>query len=287
MSPRELGHQGPCDHLTLSRRVVLTGKLVAHTALHVGKGRETDPTAVDSVVVRDGSGRPFVPGSSLKGVLRSAIESIIRGLNVEGLDACDPFEEKEKESRSCSAIVEEELKSAEKALKGAKLGEAERARITWDLACPICRLFGCASFAGRVRVDDLPLLGELALIETRHGVGLDRDRRTARQGILYEYEAVPSGSEFGLRLTFDNPTDAELGLVAAGLSALHEGFAAVGGKGTRGLGAVEVWLNEPIERRATDFFRTLAKLPDEAEGSMSPDQALRRYLEAAREALAL
>ena len=271
------------DHFALRRRVVLTGKVVARTAMHIGAGRQTDVTAVDASVVRDGLGRPYIPGSSFKGVLRSAVESLIRGLDADSYKACDPFDDKASDpnDRSCSKRVEDRLNDAP-----GNLTERKRAELTLKESCTVCRIFGCAGFAGKLRIEDLPLLGELDLVEARHGVGIHRDRRVAQRGVLYDYEAVPAGSAFGLRLTGENLSDVELGFVAAGLSALHDGLGAIGGKGTRGLGAVEVLLNAPVERKASDFFGKLDPLPDETGGSTAPDEALVQYLEAVRTALA-
>ncbi len=78
---------------TFDQRLRMEGVLATRTGLHIGAGESGDPLATDSPVVRDASGAPFVPGSSLKGVVRSATESLLRGATNghggEGLWTCD------------------------------------------------------------------------------------------------------------------------------------------------------------------------------------------------------
>ncbi len=57
-------------------KIIIEGKIIALTGLHVG-GSSTgmEIGGVDSVVVRDSiTRRPYIPGSSLKGSLRSLME---------------------------------------------------------------------------------------------------------------------------------------------------------------------------------------------------------------------
>src|SRR5689334_20300868 len=66
---------------TLQSRLHFHGALVARTGLRIGAGRDTDVAGHDLPVMRDPNGRPFIPGSSFKGVLRAQIESLLRSLS--------------------------------------------------------------------------------------------------------------------------------------------------------------------------------------------------------------
>ncbi|MFT4189112.1 MAG: RAMP superfamily CRISPR-associated protein [Aeromicrobium sp.] len=57
--------------MTHRARHLITGQLVAESALHVGASRSDAVT--DLPVLRDGSGRPLLPGTSLAGVLRRTL----------------------------------------------------------------------------------------------------------------------------------------------------------------------------------------------------------------------
>ncbi len=58
--------------LQLRGKVIITGYIKAKTGLHIGgsQGR-VDIGGVDHLVIKDPEGKPYIPGSSLKGKLRS------------------------------------------------------------------------------------------------------------------------------------------------------------------------------------------------------------------------
>lgn len=62
--------------VNLYGRVIITGNIQAMTGLHIGKGREgVSIGGVDNPVMRDPlSNEPYIPGSSLKGKMRSLAE---------------------------------------------------------------------------------------------------------------------------------------------------------------------------------------------------------------------
>ena len=57
-------------------RLRLEGVLETRTGLHIGAGSSGDPLATDAPVVRNAAGFPYIPGSSVKGVIRSAAEGL-------------------------------------------------------------------------------------------------------------------------------------------------------------------------------------------------------------------
>ena len=59
-------------------RLRIDAVLVAETGLHIGAGEDSyQPTAINGSVLRDASGQPYIPGSSLKGVLRAFLASVL------------------------------------------------------------------------------------------------------------------------------------------------------------------------------------------------------------------
>jgi len=52
---------------------------------HIGTGHGV-PGVVDDCLARDGHGRPLIPGTTLKGVIRDACETVARLLNMERCD---------------------------------------------------------------------------------------------------------------------------------------------------------------------------------------------------------
>lgn len=245
------------SHDRLIHRHALRADLVTETALHIGTseaGRQM--AATDLPVARDGRGAPYIPGSSFRGALRSSLESLLRGVGGEELRVCDPFSREvagqppDEEAWSCGDRVRKERENIP------EITEKMAFELAWEKSCAICRLFGHIFLASRVRVADLFMLGEADDSSTyiRDGVGLDRDLRTASRGILYNFEAVPAQARFGLRIDIDNAEPHELGLLLVGLELFTEGFARVGGKGSRGLGGARVENLTIGGRTAQDFF---------------------------------
>jgi CRISPR-associated RAMP protein (TIGR02581 family) len=222
------------SHFQLERSVQLTGALVAETPIHIGSGRSIGPASSDAPVLRGADGLPYVPGSSLRGVLRSGIEGLLRAVDdrPRGLWACDPFGE------PCLG------ESLHRETDGAR-----RAALYDESACGACRVFGVSGFASRLHVADLQLAAGGAT-SVRDGVGIDRDLRTARSGVKFDYELLAPGSELSLSLRASNLADWELGLVASGLQLLDQGVLRVGGMAARGLGLVRTRLEQVVTQDA-------------------------------------
>src|SRR5512145_2288985 len=67
--------------LKLVGKLVLEGELHCRSGLHIGAGKGSlEIGGADNPVVKDAFGRPYVPGSSLRGRLRSLLEQAA-GLN--------------------------------------------------------------------------------------------------------------------------------------------------------------------------------------------------------------
>src|SRR6266702_5149777 len=81
----------------LRNRFVFKGKLVMQTALHIGGGRVTLSSS-DSPVVLTPDQKPFIPGSSFKGALRSTVEKIVPGL--PGFSSCALIEVSDDELKA-------------------------------------------------------------------------------------------------------------------------------------------------------------------------------------------
>jgi len=61
--------------LRLTKKIILKGKIKAETGLRVGTGRESiEIGGIDLAVVKLPDGTPYIPGSSIKGKMRSLME---------------------------------------------------------------------------------------------------------------------------------------------------------------------------------------------------------------------
>src|SRR6201989_1201488 len=65
----------PQTELKLVGKLILEGEMTCETGLHVGAGKGSlEIGGSDNPVVKDAFGRPYVPGSSLRGKIRSLLE---------------------------------------------------------------------------------------------------------------------------------------------------------------------------------------------------------------------
>lgn len=219
------------DFHRLDSRLRLGGALITRTALRIGgAGGELD--GVDLPVLKDAAGRPFIPGASLKGVLRSTVEALVRGTDGSSPSvwACDPFADKD------DGPIRKSCGHHEK---------GERSDVNPEDHCAACRLFGSHVVASHVRFCDALLqqsehdraTGRLP-VEIRDGVAIDRDLRRVRGPRKYDFEVVSPGAAFAVEVFVENPRPWLMGLLAVGFDQLAEGFTALGGFTSRGLGRV-------------------------------------------------
>ena len=218
----------PADFHRLDSRLRLSGRLITRTALHVGAADDGGLDISDMPVLKDGRGLPFIPGASLKGVLRSTLESLVRSTEGStagvGLWACDPLTED-----ACG-----------------EHGPGQRSKVDVDQHCSICRLLGSHVLSSHVRISDAMMRddGGRSPVELRDGVAIDRDLGRVAGAKKYQFEVVAPGVVFDLEVFVENPRPWLMGLLTVGWDQIAEGYSAVGGFSSRGLGRLEVHWDE-------------------------------------------
>jgi CRISPR-associated RAMP protein (TIGR02581 family) len=173
---------------------------------------------------RNGSLDVYLPGSSLKGVLRSHAERIARTLN--RVAACDPFGKENTPEASCGACFEARSENE----------ELDPSTVYVD-SCPICKLFGTTWFASRLATEDAYATGTAPTPEQRDGVGIDRFTGGAAHNVKFDLEVVTAGT-FKTRLHLRNFELWQLGLIGFVLKDLADGLVRIGASKSRGLGRV-------------------------------------------------
>lgn len=207
-----------------------------------GIATESGPDMAFVRVRRNGTQEVYLPGSSLKGVLRSHAERIARTLNSTA--ACDPFA-RDGQSASCGNCFEA-LKHREEGipedLKRYELPDTVKEpdklnqRVYAD-SCPICRLFGSTWYAGRLATADAYAVGNPPQPQPRDSVGIDRFTGGAASGVKFDLEVVTEG-RFATSLHLRNFELWQLGLVGFLLQDLKDGLIRLGAAKSRGLGKV-------------------------------------------------
>ncbi|HEY9867743.1 MAG TPA: CRISPR-associated RAMP protein Csx7 [Candidatus Obscuribacterales bacterium] len=225
-------------------RLTASGWLVCETAIRIGGGREVDITAPDLPVVRDAAGKPYIPGSSIKGVLRSYVESVLRAMGGEKA-ACDAlnFDRcciRPGKRRSNDGVYLSDLIDRCDRDERRLAAEIEKA------SCLVCAVFGSQAMASHVTFSDMPVENWFGQYQVRNGVSIDRDSGRAAEGKLYDFEVVPAGTRFRFRAVLENGDDWKRGVLSLALSALENASVSIGGASSRGLGILRL---EALELR--------------------------------------
>jgi len=244
-------------HHVLRNRYRLEGELELVTGLRLSSGRASDET--DAPLMRTRAGVPFIPGSSLRGAVRSELERMIPDLGL-GLHSCTLFLKDESEGACVTASegLQKELQELSEQLGEGETREdreAKVARFLDDHLCDLCKLFGSPFYASRLAIEDcLPAAGDLP-ITVRDGVGIDRDTGAARENVKFNYEVLEAGPKFRLRVQAENLEEKDWKLLDLMEFVLREGFF-VGGKRAAGLGRLRL-VPDSLRVRGFDSVQAL------------------------------
>lgn len=236
--------------LTFIGKLILDGELHCETGLHIGAGKGSlEIGGADNPVVKDAFGRPYIPGSSLRGKLRSLLEQHA-GLAVPS-ELVYLSRRKGQEVR----IHQSDRPDDEVCLLfGRHPGRLERvqgeARET-STASPARltvydAMLDLESITSQMReyLDD-----ELTEVKSENAI----DRITA-QANPRTLERVPAGARFRIRMILDILCEPDKELVPgllAGLRLLEDD--ALGGGGSRGSGRVR-FANLSLTWRSRSFY---------------------------------
>ena len=208
--------------------LIIKGKLRCETGLLIGGNQEsTEIGGIDNPVIRDPNGYPYIPGSSLKGKMRSLVEW------EEGLVG------KDGDVHTC--------KDEDKAKN-----------------CPVCIVFGCSSDKDlKIGPTRLIVRDAYATEETKEwwkslDTGLlytewkkeNTINRLTSRANPRDFERVPAGSEFEVEFVFGlyqlpNSEKKDYNYIPVlfkAIALLEDSY--LGGSGTRGYGKVKFNLDQ-------------------------------------------
>lgn len=207
----------------------ITGTLVLESGLHIGAGdSEMRIGGTDSPVVKDPlTGQPYIPGSSLKGKIRSLLEWR-HGLVMAAGGAPYSFKHLAKdENNSAGRDVIKLFGGAPDNAEEKLVNSIGPTRLAfWD--CPL------NSDWKREAADS----GNLLITEVKSEVAIDRISGTAKNGGLRFIERVIAGARFDFTLSLKVLAgDDLLDTVLLGLRLLE--LDSLGGSGSRGYGKIK------------------------------------------------
>lgn len=183
----------PCN------RLVISGRLLVPRAIHIGSGQANLFT--DATIRRDRRGLPYIPGSTLAGLLRSAAEDFAPYL-----------------CQDAAATV--------RRLFGRHRNDDPRY---------------VAIGASSLLIEDAYLNERLPeSIEIRDYVGIDRQRAAARAHLKYDREVTPGNTSYQFELGLEKPMLEDVRLLLAVLDFWSEYGVPLGARTTTGLGQVKI-----------------------------------------------
>jgi CRISPR-associated RAMP protein (TIGR02581 family) len=215
-------------------------KLFNSMPLSIGSGKKPfgiiDNPIVRMKRIRNGISKeePYIPGSSLKGVLRTEAERFVRTIYGDTPDnVCDIFKAaNEKDSE--------------------KQREREEEKENKDYKpCLICSIFGGQTIASRIKVGNAFLTNyDDKSVSTITKVSINRLTGAAASGKLYDVEYLSPAQEFSWSLRFENiellgnPSDEHekkiLEIISYLLKIITTKGIEVGGRRSIGYGRLEV-----------------------------------------------
>lgn len=207
---------------------ILEATLVLKTGLHIGAGdSEIHIGGIDNSVIKHPvSGEPYIPGSSLKGKIRSLLEWKSGAVQEAPLGKHE-YDQAASDVKTAVKHILQLFGISGDTQNEAFQKEIGHTRVSfWD--CPLKR-----EYAKRLREDNLPFT------EAKSENRINRIAGTAEHP--RQTERVPAGAEFAFRLTvkeFDGDGQELLDTLLQGLKLLE--WDSLGGSGSRGYGKIRL-----------------------------------------------
>ncbi|MBT9144944.1 MAG: CRISPR type III-associated RAMP protein Csm3 [candidate division WS2 bacterium] len=220
--------------ITLKGKIIVLSKIRTETALHIGGSKSgMDIGGVDNTVIKDNNGKPYIPGSSIKGKMRSLLEK------AEGL-------------ATLTNLVWQKKPDI-------------RVHLCNDIDCPACNIFGRSNAINdradgngqiiinnttptRLIVRDSFLIEESISENVRKNLELEWtevkiensiDRITSAANPRQQ-ERVPRGAEFDFEMVFNIYQENDKKLfrkIIKSMQLLEDDY--LGGSGSRGYGKIK------------------------------------------------
>ncbi len=262
--------------ITLQGKIIITGVLQAMTGLRIGgAGAGMEIGGVDNIVIRDPiTGRPYVPGSSLKGKMRSLLTRAL--------------------GKPLKNLVERPL------LIRIHWCETESEYFKNGKPCPLCRAFGVAGQRAfepvRLIVRDGHLLEELEILD-ENGQPVRKRWTEVNTDLPYTevkweaaidvltaaanprpMERVPPGARFQVELLFSvyDADDREaFRTVLQGMRLLEDDY--LGSSGSRGYGRVAFRELQAVWKSTAHYLDPQAHPPVLLMEGKTPEELLANF----------
>lgn len=225
---------------TFENRIIVNAELKTITAIHIGATNTGFmPSMVKKPIIKDALGKPFIPGSSIKGIFRSFAEALFSteiGLKHLNKNNDENYKKPCNFNKMCLDTKEnkDELKKLKEEQNDSK--HEKIAQYVFNNICVICRVFGSAESSGKLLFSDAKLIND-CVAEVRTGNAIDRDLNVTLKNHVFDYEVIPKDTSFVFKLILENTNNEERQIIKTLLYAAENEMMHIGGNITRGLGS--------------------------------------------------
>lgn len=219
----------------LIKKIEIIGVLTLETGLHIGGTNSSMSIGgIDKAVIRNPlNNQPYIPGSSLKGKMRSLLE--ISTGNIGGRSGGVVHNGPSSNTGSAGAPLSADLFG-----NAVNEGQKPSRLIVRDLSL--------------INHEDLLAKTEIPYTEGKTEVVIDRITSAA---MPRQNERVPAGAQFRLNLVVniweqDQNEKGLLDMLFAALQLLSDDY--LGGHGSRGYGQVSINIQQMVEKSSADYY---------------------------------
>jgi CRISPR-associated protein Csm3 len=210
--------------MKLIGKVFITGRIKLETGMRIGGSKSAlDIGGIDLNVIKTATGVPYIPGSSLKGKLRSILA------REEGSE--DVSNDSEKLNQIFGSIAK---------------GKEQLSRLIVRDAYLDVNHFKSQNFAEI----------ELEYTETKWETAINRKKGSAKDGSLRQLERVPAGAEFEFEMVYnvfdDNKKEEHITEIKKAMKILEDDY--LGGQGSRGFGKVR-FLDVKFSEKTIEVYK--------------------------------
>jgi CRISPR-associated protein Csm3 len=271
-------------NLTLQGKVIIKGRIKAETGLHIGGGDVgLNIGGVDNAVIYDANGKPYIPGSSLRGKLRSLLERS-EGLSDDGnrvytkkpeismhmcndpnCVVCNIFGrnnvsfERAPEGSTGDCSINPSAPNCPNNKSGATLPKCKYLCI--ENTTPTRLIIRDAELDEATITDEMKKNMDLEWTEVKFENSIDRVTSAANPR---QTERVPAGAEFEFEMVyniFNNSDKNNLKKVFKAMELLEHDY--LGGQGSRGYGKISFKNIEVYHNSRTDYENGTIELTPE------------------------
>ena len=234
----------------ISNRLIIEGIIRLDSQMHIGAGEENIEFSPESGILMTRIGTkdkiffPYIPKSSIKGILRSEAERIAKAFSK--LEDSPNYICRNYPEHYCRVEQDENFIEP----------------------CVICKIFGGEDLASHIIFSDgIPTEETKNIFKTKlkPGIAIDRKKQVSKDGSLFFIETLQPGAEFEFKMIINNISKETKPLEYKILRSLFKmiklGFLSIGGHKSTGMGKF-TFMDPKIKelKDKDDFF-----YPDEVE----------------------